>query len=211
MSRDVAISEFLTQEGFSGPASLQAARNMLEREGLTRSGKLRIAEAKLQAARALLNERLLKTCGNEECRELAGETGHEADLVLVDSAACVVCRGSNNRRAIVALARCLRRHGVQRVLIVGGKPEQHAEIEDLLRSEGRAVRCVDGSRGSHSRRDAEPNRAWAQVLLVWGATQLPHKVSELYTSAPPPPGQRVVKLARRGVEALCREAIRSFA
>jgi hypothetical protein len=126
--------------------------------------------------------------------------------VRVDGAACEICGGSNVRRATRALAECLTSRGVRRLLIVGGKGAQHAEIEDPLRAAGLEVRFVDGSRGSPSHRDAAPDLQWAQILVVWGATQLSHKISRLYTDDVPAHLRgRTVRLARRGIEAVCRE------
>lgn len=210
MSRDVAIREFLAVEGFETGHAAERARAALERAGLTRPGKLRISEDKLPAARAVIGSAFLRVCEKEECARVAegsGQAGRER--VTVSAARCEVCGGSNTRRAAAALSRTLSAEGIERILVVGGTPAQHAEIHALVRGEGLQVRCVDGARGSHSRRDAAPNLDWAQVMVVWGATPLPHKVSKLYTDDPPP-RLRVVPLAKRGVEALCREVIRSF-
>ena len=219
--QDVEIEAFLKSKGFERPESRRQAREVLEREGLTRPGKLRIAVGKLPAAGTLLGKALLRVCEQEECIRLAvsaprtaGEpmrtaAGATREMVTVSAASCEVCGGSNNRRAVRALARCLGANRIDRVLVVGGTPAQHAEIEQLLGDEGIQLRAVDGARGSHSRRDALPRLEWAQLLVVWGATPLPHKVSKLYTDDPPA-HLRVVPLAKRGVEALCREVIRSF-
>ena len=210
MSHDVDIEGFLRQEGFHAPAAQERARGVLEAQGLTRAGKRRISAAKLAPARRALSDALVGVCGNPECERLSRPAaGDGREPVRVAPTACAVCAGSNNRRAVVALAGCLRAQGVDRVLVVGGTPAQHADMEGLLRERGIQLRCVDGARGSHSKSDAAPDLEWAQLLLVWGATPLPHKVSRLYTTDPPS-HLRTVKLAKRGVEALCREAIRSF-
>ena len=107
------------------------------------------------------------------------------------------------------MARRLYASGNTRLLVVGGTPAQHAELRALVTPEGVELRCVDGKAGSHSLKDALPNLRWASVIVIWGSTPLPHTVSEVYTRNVPP-GIRVVKLARRGAEALCLEVLREL-
>ena len=49
---------------------------------------------------------------------------------------------------------------------------------------------------------------WADLVLVWGATELHHQVSTHYTAAAPPLRRKVLHVPRRGVAALLAEAIR---
>lgn len=208
--QDVDIEAFLREEGFDTAGASERARRLLEQEGLTNPRKRRVARGKLPQLRRLLAERLVRVCGSAECLRAMGERAAEgAEVVIVTAPSCQFCAGSNNRRALLALGHCLSEHRVDRVLVVGGTPTQHAELTQALGGQRIAVRCVDGSVGSHSRKDAGPDLEWAQLLVIWGATPLPHKVSRLYT-VDPPPHLRVVKVARRGIEALCHEVIRSF-
>ncbi len=65
---------------------------------------------------------------------------------------------------------------------------------------------VDGT----ERRTAERARhdlEWADLVLVWGATELHHKVSEHYTHGPPALNRKVIHVARRGVTSLLDEAM----
>ena len=210
MTQTAEIDRFLRNEGFDTVEAAARARSVLEEAGLTRPGKRAMAVEKLQAARTALAARLLKVCADGDCRRLAAAGKDARPPVPVAPAACTICRGSNNRRAALVLAAHLRAKGIRRLLIVGGTPTLHAELDQLLASQGVQLRYVDGSVGSHSARDAAPNLQWAQVMVVWGASPLPHKVSQLYTTAPPA-HVRVVKLARRGIEAMCREVLRSLA
>jgi hypothetical protein len=210
--RDFEIERFLSAEGFETEDLRRCARGALEAAGLTRPGKRRIAEEKLGAARAALAASLLRVCGDAECARLARRgPGAERQAVRVPAPVCEVCGGSNNRRAVRALAERLRRSGLRRLLVVGGKQAQHAELREALAAAGLELRCVDGTSGTFSRRDAAPQLEWAQLLVVWGGTQLPHKVSRLYTDDPPRHLRgRTVKLAKRGVEAVCREILQHF-
>lgn len=201
------IDRFLRDEGFDLPEATARARGLLEESGLTRPGKRAMAEEKLPRARELLSGLLVRLCTDGDCRTRASMDGRAR--VTVSQASCEVCGGSNNRRAALALAERLRAKGLSRLLIVGGTPALHAELERLLRPHGIQLRFVDAATGSHSLKDAMPGMQWAEIAVIWGATPLPHKVSRLYTDDPPA-HLRVVKFARRGIEALCREVLRSL-
>ena len=99
---------------------------------------------------------------------------------------CAICGGSNNRRAALLLGRACRLRRVNRLLILGGTPSLHAELDGLLGPLGITLRCIDGATGAHSKTDALPNLNWAQVLVIWASTPLPHKVSVSYTDERPP-------------------------
>ena len=210
MTDIVRIEGFLQAEGFDTPEAREPAREVLEQGRFTRPGKQAMAGSKLPAARMLLTSRLRKLCPTDADVSTGRWADHTGQMVvLVTGPSCEVCGGSNNRRAAQRLTERLRILGVERMLVVGGTSAQHAELDQLLGSEGLHLRYVDGAVGSHSKRDSEPDLRWAQVMVIWGATPLPHKVSYLYTDAPPD-HVRVVKLGRRGIEALCEEVLRSF-
>jgi hypothetical protein len=94
------------------------------------------------------------------------------------------------------------------VLVVGGTTQQHREAAQLL--SGVELQFVDGTRASHSQKNAVANMAWADMVIVWGPTPLRHAVSNLYTSEPPP-HLRVINVPRRSIEALCMEISRNCA
>jgi hypothetical protein len=211
MSDAVEIERFLAQEGYTTACARRQARTLLERAGLTRPGKRAMAMEKLPRARAVLAAGSLRLCGDPECAQLAqaGPRLQPGLVARVAPTSCQVCGGSNNRRAARALVARLAAAGIERLLVVGGTPALHAELDRLLTPHGVELRCVDGTRGSHTAKEAAQHLRWAQVVVIWGATPLPHKVSALYVDAPP--GTRVVKLARRGIEALCRAVLQSLA
>ena len=86
---------------------------------------------------------------------------------------------------------------MERILVVGGAPGVHRALQGLW-PEDLVLRIVDGTDRT-SRREASANLAWADVVLVWGSTELDHRVSDLYTRAG---GRKIVLVARRGVAAL---------
>jgi hypothetical protein len=200
----VPVTELLLTAGFDTPAAMKAARRALEGAKLTRAGKTGMAGYKREAALALLAKTFVTVCG-AECRALAPRGRTPA----ISGTRCEVCGGSNNRRAALGAARALRANGVTRVLIVGGKGAQQREIAEVFGEHGIALQGIDGTQASHSQRDAQANMRRAQVLVIWGSTELRHAVSNLYTSEPPE-HLRVVRVSRRGIEALCNEITRSF-
>jgi hypothetical protein len=107
------------------------------------------------------------------------------------------------------MAAALGRRGLRRLLVVGGSPSAHRELEELLAGRGIELRLVNAAEGTHTTRTARSGVDWADLIVVWGATPLPHKVSRLYTEGIPQ-RVRIVRLAKRGVEALCREVVRSL-
>lgn len=206
----VAIPAFLRSEGFDSPEALARARALLEQQGLTRSGKQNLSTVKLARAREILNAKFSRYCGNDDCLRIALETAPDREPLVVNDASCQFCGGSNNRRAARQAVTLMRARGIERLLIVGGTPTQHAELTQLLGGDGGVrMRFVDGAEGRHTKREAITDLEWAQIVVIWGATPLPHKVSNLYTEEAPP-HVRTVKLARRGIEALCSEIIRSL-
>jgi len=210
---------------------MAAARGVLESAALTRAGKRAIAAYKAEGARKAIAAALVRVC-SDECARLAasGDTSGWAvadapapsrngpknsaravrrPVRVTSAASCEVCGGSNNRRAALAARSSLLRANARRVLVVGGTATQQTELRALLGGGGIALQFVDGTSHSHSQRDAIANMRRSDVVVIWGSTPLRHAVSDLYTEAPVA-GVRTITVARRGIEALCREVVRSF-
>jgi hypothetical protein len=201
---DTAIAELLRGEGFVAPASTASARAVLERAGLTRPGKERMADEKLHRARDALSLELVRHCSDPACVSAVAGDGRQA--VETDRAHCSICSGSNNTRALRSMAASCARAGVHRVLIVGGRPPMWNEMQRTLRPSSIQLRFVDGTSNLPSGADAMRDCAWADLLVVWAPTPLPHKVSGLYRAEVCGVGRRVV-VHRRGIEALAMEVV----
>ena len=201
---DTAISELLRGEGFVAPASAATARGVLEAAGLTRPGKERMADEKLDRARDALSRDLVRHCSDPACVAAVSEDGRLA--VETDRASCSVCSGSNNTRALRRMTAACATAGVRRVLIVGGRPPMWTEMEHTLRAASLELRFVDGTSKLPSGADALRDCAWADLLVVWAPTPLPHKVSGLYRQEICGVARRVV-VHRRGIEALAMEVV----
>jgi len=175
---DVAIDRLLAEQGFRSPAATTRAREVLEADGLTRPGKSRISIEKTARVQALLRATLIPVCADGVCSGIASERPQER--VEVEPADCAICHGSNNQRAVALLARAALNSAVNRVVIIGGTPTGHRELTRLLEGSRLEVRFVDGSAGRHDAKSARANCAWADLLVIWASTPLPHKVSNLY-------------------------------
>lgn len=201
---DSAIADFLRGEGFVRSDSASAARAMLEAAGLTRPGKERMADEKHDRARDALALAVVRHCSDPAC--VAAVAGDERLAVETDKAHCSICSGSNNTRALRRMAASCTAAGVRRVLIVGGRPPMWSEMERTLQASTMQLRFVDGTSKLPSGADALRDCAWADLLVVWAPTPLPHKVSGLYRPEVCAVPRRVV-VHRRGIEALAMEVV----
>ena len=200
MTADIPISQFLADEGFGGIEATVKARALLEAEGLTSPRKTAMSVSKIDRARSLLHHTFIPVCGNVSCNEAAMRDGR----LPLTSNVCTYCGFSNNRRASQSVMLAFKKRGWRRLLVVGGTITSHQEIKSLLPSLD--IRCIDGAVGSHTRREAESNLQWADVAIIWGATPLPHKVSQLYST-----DIKSISVARRGIEAVCQALIQRSA
>ena len=200
---DTAISDLLRAEGFVAPASQAAARAVLEAAGLTRPGKERIADEKLDRVRDALSREVARHCSDPPCVAAVAQDGRRP--VETNKTHCSICSGSNNTRALRRMATACSTAGVRRVLVVGGRPPVWNEMERTL-ARGLDLRFVDGTSKLPSGADALRDCAWADLLVVWAPTPLPHKVSGLYRPEVCGVPRRVV-VHRRGIEALAMEVV----
>lgn len=206
----INIDQFLRQHGFDTPAAAARARAILERHAFTHAGKRGFARTKAVPAEQILASSLVRLCGDACLRiDRAGSGARAREAVIVSPQSCEVCYGSNNRRAAIACVRLLLRRRITRIAIIGGTEHQQREIQDLLSGTGLQVRYVDGTKTSHTQKDALANTRWAQLIVIWAPTPLKHAVSNLYTQEPLG-GVRVVSVSRRGIEALCSAIVQSY-
>ncbi|HEV2010843.1 MAG TPA: hypothetical protein VGS17_07445 [Candidatus Limnocylindria bacterium] len=85
---------------------------------------------------------------------------------------------------------------MRRVVVIGGSPATRQALTRHV--EGLDVQLVDGTRTLDATR-ARQLLGWADLVLVWGTTQLDHRVSTLFTSAK---DRKVVTAAKRGIGGL---------
>jgi hypothetical protein len=198
---DIDKRELLRQLGFAGDLAPYDAA--LREAGLSRAEKTRISEAKRERVREVLEARFMRVCARGDCQSAAAALDDPRVRVAAsEQAFCETCGGSADRTALDAMARACAARGVRRLCIVGGSPATRERLQRTLRGSGLELRLIDGTT-SHSLKSAESNTAWAHVVLIWGSTELDHKVSLLYR------GPKVVQIARRGVQELARAVVKA--
>jgi hypothetical protein len=204
VSQDVDIDSFLSDAGFDLPDVRSRAREALETAGLTRAGKSRMSSAKEERARTVLDERFFRHCATPACAEAASRSGR-VPARTANRARCSSCGGSDNRRAEEALVAACRHAAVRRLVIIGGSPSVREELRDAL-ADRLELRLVDGTERrtlSQARLDLD----WADLVLLWGGSELDHRVSSLYTGAAAPLRRKLVHTSRRGIAALLGAAV----
>jgi len=204
VSADVEIEAWLQDIGFGpGPAG-KAARAVLEETQLTRAGKARMSITKLERATAELAARFSLHCSSPACAEAARRSGR-AVLPAATKALCPHCGGSDNARAAQDLIAACASAGVRRLLVVGGSPSVREELHAAL-GPTLELRTVDGTERRTQER-ARGDLDWADLVLLWGATELDHKVSTHYAHPPAAQRKKLVHVARRGITALLAAAV----
>lgn len=205
MAADTDIDEWLASEGIVDRASRVEAMVVLAAAGLTRARKQRMANHKLAAAREALWAGVTPVCADAACRAAIGSP--PLPVVTTARDRCVVCGGSNTKRAVKRMLEACAAAGLERILLLGGSKAAHAELRGALAGSKVEVRMIDGLETSPSNKTALPDLEWAQLLVVWASTALPHRVSQAYTEQRPR-SLPLITVARRGVEALCQEVTR---
>lgn len=195
---DVPIADLLAGLGLAG-ADAAAARGALEAAGLTNPRKTRISTGKVEAARAAVDAAFARLC--RACAAAGDPSGRR--VLEVPAAACTRCSGSRASRALAELVAACSGAGIARLVVVGGSPDIRRELAAAL-SPPLELRLVDGT-ARRTRSEAQGDLAWADLVLVCGATELAHKVSTLYTRGGGP--APVVTSPRRGVEAIAGEVV----
>jgi hypothetical protein len=193
----INIAIWLRELGFASEHAARTARARLEAAGLTRPGKSGMAASKLPRAKRAIADGLVVHCGDPACVALLSADGRHP--VVVAPHACEVCGGSNNRRAIGEMANACEEFGMTKLLVVGGTPRNEEALRRDLARHPIELRVVPGTDNEPNLRDALDHCRWADLVVVWAPTPLPHKVSTLYTG--PQCDARRVLVHSRGLEA----------
>lgn len=201
MSADVEIEAWLGALGF-GATTRGVARAALEAAELTRPGKTRMSVEKSERAAEVLRGHFALHCHAADCIAFAQHSGRQP-IASETKQTCERCGGSENARA----AKDLTEAGIRRLVVVGGTPATREELERLL---GKQIelRLVDGTQHRASDR-AKADLEWADRVLLWGATELHHKVSKQYADVTAT-RHKVVHVPRRGIAQLLAGAVESM-
>ena len=181
--------------GITAPGAQKSAREALSHAGIisSRPNRTNIASEKVDRARQALESAFLWYCSNGDCRRQAGAS----PSLLVDQTHCTICGGSKDRSSLKAMASALASAKVSKVLVVGGTEAKRRELREKSPA-GVDWRLVDGTR-SRDDRHFRHNRRWAEIIVIWGSTELDHRVSSHFDARG---DSRVITVTRRGIGAL---------
>ena len=196
------IAEMLRGFGVVDAAAQEVARATLVDGGLIANNrKVNIFAAKSAQARVLLQKSFQWHCNDGDCR-IAAAKGKTSPL-LVEKMACSFCGGSKDRAALAEMARAMADAKRRRVLVVGGTDNKEREIKEKS-PPGIEWRFIDGTTGRPARHYRD-HHVWADLVVIWGSTELNHKVSAHFDGKG---DARTITVRRRGITALADEVIR---
>lgn len=198
--QDIAKKDLLRELGYGGSVSLYDPA--LQEAGLSSPRKPRIATSKREAVTEVLAARFMRVCTRGDCQNRAAAmAGDRIVAPAATQAACEVCGGSINRGGLEEMLAAFSRVGWSRLCIVGGNPSTREDVRRIV-GDRLQLRLIDGTR-ARAQSDADADCAWADLVVLWGSTELAHKVSERYH------GRNVITCPRRGLAELAKEASRA--
>jgi len=174
---------------------------LLEDAGLSKPKKTKIAAKKSEEVAELLAQHFILVCGRGDCHRSANKiAGGRQVAPAATEAACDICGGSANQKAIDEMVAAYKAQGWDHLVVVGGSPNARAAFEAGVG--GRIeLRLISGT-ARRTKTDAVKDIEWADRVVIWGGTQLNHKVSALYS------GPKVSAVGRRSIQAVCDEVVR---
>lgn len=208
MGSDHDLDHWLTTAGYEAPPARSLARATLESVGLTRPGKMRLSDDRLAKAEVALRQVAFLHCASPACTAAAQASGLQT-FPTERRERCSHCHGSDNLRAIHDFVAAAKKAGVTQVVIVGGSPSTREELERSL-ARHLSLRLVDGTERRPIER-AKADLEWGQLVLLWGASELHHKVSRQYADASPEQRRKQVHVARRGISQLLHAGLEHLA
>lgn len=201
MSPDIDKATLYAEFGFGGDTA--PYDDALAEAGLSSRGKRRISLEKRQRVGELLASKFLPVCHRGDCRARAPAMA--GDLTIVEASSpehCAVCGGSASAAAVEEMVAAWLKRGMRRLCIVGGSPEYRQQLTAMVA--GRIeLRLIDGT-VARTQKLASADLRWADLTVLWGGTQLDHKVSNLYNSP------TTIAVQRRSIQEVAR-AVRDAA
>lgn len=209
-------------------AELRAAR-----AGTASPSRLRLADALQQRGlsarteadmflRAIADARL----GQKLVEQLLTEDPSELDDLLVEDVAligacpacprpagravvevprprCDVCGGSDIQRTVKDFIQSALLSGITRVVVVGGSAQYRRTLRELVPKDRVRLTLVPGDK-RRLQADAREDLRNNDLVVVWGATELNHAVSENYTRLPEG-AAKVWTINHRGIAGMLTE------
>lgn len=206
MSRsDVSLTKMWRDFGIGeGEPRRRAGAALVEASVISRRpNRTNIAGDKVSWALEALESAFILHCTRGDCRAQADaqaklRDGKDRETLAVTQRLCHICGGSADRSALQRLAASLAGTGVSRVVVVGGTEQKGREIRSGCPPDIE-WRFVDGMKayGDHH---YQPDKAWAQVIVIWTRTPLAHKVSSHFETEA---RDRLIYVTGTGIESLC--------
>ena len=123
-------------------------------------------------------------------------------VVRVPAERCEVTGGSDIKIGYRRFASECARAGVRRVTIVGGSPAYRRQLQGLNATADKLrLNLVSGTRRRTKRR-ADADMRNSDLVIIWGATELDHSVTSVYTSAP----EKTLRVPHRGISRMLLHA-----
>lgn len=195
-----SLTQAMARRGIPGDLQAQAFSAIASTHA---SSFFPMLTAPLEQVSGFLDSHIAMSCDDALCREELGQSASRVLLTVEDAAQCENCKGSDNRRSFRRMVRMCRERRIYRMIVVGGSPDAHAELERLT-PKGFLQRIVTGKE-RRTKKQATEDLRHADLLAVWGPTILPHKISELYTKQKEDYPNKVVLVLKRGVASFARE------
>lgn len=124
------------------------------------------------------------------------ELGQSCVVVRVPPERCELTGGSDIRAAFRRLVAACQHAGAGYLTIVGGSPAYRRQLDALAEPHRPTLRLnlVSGTK-RRERRRAEADMRKSDLVVIWGATELDHSVSGLYTGDAAP----ILRVPHRGI------------
>jgi len=196
-SEVIPISGLLETLGFSNPNVQSAVRQIIETAGYTNPRKTNIAVDKAKLVQIYIKANFRLVC-SEECDDDAGKKRMKSGL-RVRTDKCEFCNGSDQNRLVAKMAKSLSDRGLSEILIVGGSTQSANTLNRLLKSCKINLKIIEGTKRTNLKMAKLLCRN-VDLVVIWGATQLDHTVSQVFNIAAEP-GTKV-PVARPGLKAL---------
>jgi hypothetical protein len=177
---DPLKTDLLLALGYAAPQDQALA--LLDASPLSNPRKTRISPDKRAAVATLLADRLLRVCQRGDCQARAAKLPDgRIPVAATSSADCDLCGGAAAAPALAAMRAACARAGWTRVCVVGGSPAVRQEIRQTA-APPPELRLIDGTI-ARTAPQARNDLAWADHVVLWGGTQLGHRVSTLYSGS----------------------------
>ncbi len=162
-----------------------------------------------QPLAAVLEDRVALVAENLDLDgiELGGAESSCA-VLRVSPERCEISGGSDIRVEFRRFVDACRKVAAERVTIVGGSPAYRKQLKTLAGPYHKELRLdlIPGNR-RRERRRAESDVRSSSLVVIWGATELDHSVSDVYTQGNAP----VLRVPHRGISRMLSHVAESLA